>query len=286
MLEQNGFTRSCVEGEDQLLDYNVNKLKKGGPRRKICYLCGKEALDEDHHNEKSLDYHVFKFAKYILYFGKSIDIIKVKRHVALNKFTSSKNKYGEEIKVFIGTRAVSEGLDFKRIRQVHIIEPWYNLSRHEQIIGRAIRNLSHQDLLPEERNVEIYQYASILENLKKSNNKIFNRETIDLKNYRVAEYKDIIIKNISRIMKESAVDCVLFRNSNIIDTDKKVKQITSSGQILNVPLEDKPYTAICDYKDKCNYHLEGTYMVKELINNKLHLFLLVLFFILYIKIKM
>ena len=253
MLEQNGFTRECTDGEEQLLDYNANKLKGGGKRKEICFLCGLHQDAEDHFNEKSKNYHIYRRAKYILYFGKSIDIIKVSREDALNKFTSNKNKYGEEIKVFIGTRAVSEGLDFKRIRQVHIIEPWYNLSRHEQIIGRAIRNLSHQDLLPEERNVEIYQYASVLENLKNSNNKIFNRETIDLKNYRVAEYKDIIIKNISRIMKESAVDCVLFRNTNIIESDKKVKQITSSGQVLNVPIEDKPYTAICDYKDKCNY---------------------------------
>ena len=253
MLEQNGFDRECTDGEEPLLDYNANKLKGGGKRRNICFSCGLGQNADDHFNEKSKKYHIYRRAKYILYFGKSIDIVKVKREDALNKFTSNKNKYGEEIKVFIGTRAVSEGLDFKRIRQVHIIEPWYNLSRHEQIIGRAIRNLSHQDLLPEERNVEIYQYASILDNLKKSNEKIFNTETIDLKNYRVAEYKDIIIKNISRIMKESAVDCVLFRNTNIIESDKKVKQITSSGQVLNVPIQDKPYTSICDYKDKCNY---------------------------------
>jgi hypothetical protein len=253
MLEQNGFDRECTDGEEQLLDYNANKLKGGGKKRNICFSCGLHQDAEDHYNEKSKNYHIYKRAKYILFFGKSIDIVKVKRDEALRKFTDDGNKYGEEIKVFIGTRAVSEGLDFKRIRQVHIIEPWYNLSRHEQIIGRAIRNLSHQDLLPEERNVEIYQYASVLDNTNKSNNKIFNRETIDLKNYRIAEYKDIIIKNISRIMKESAIDCVLFKNTNVIDSDKKVKQITSSGQVLNVPIEDKPYTPICDYKDKCNY---------------------------------
>ena len=250
MLEQNGFYRDCAEGEDQLLDYTPNKLKKGGKRRPICYLCGCEQSYTDHHDIKSKNYHIFKFAKYILYFGESKDIIKIKKDDALKKFSSDKNKYGEEIKVFIGTRSVSEGLDFKRLRQVHIVEPWYNLSRHEQIIGRAIRTNSHKDLLPEERNVEIYQYAAILDNDK---NKISKRETVDLKNYRIAENKDIIIKNIGRIMKESAVDCPFFRNINIIESDKKVKQITSSGEILNIPISDKPFTSLCDYKEECKY---------------------------------
>ena len=250
MLEQNGFYRDCAEGEDQLLDYTPNKLKKGGKKRPICYLCGNEQSYNDHIDIKSKNYHIFKFAKYILYFGESKDIIKIKKDEALKKFRSDKNKYGEEIKVFIGTRSVSEGLDFKRLRQVHIIEPWYNLSRHEQIIGRAIRNQSHKDLLPEERNVEIYQYAAILEDDK---NKISKRESVDLKNYRIAENKDIIIKNIGRIMKESAVDCVFFKNTNTIESDKKEKQITSSGEVLNVPIADKPFTSICDYKEECNF---------------------------------
>ena len=54
--------------------------------------------------------------------------------------------------------------------------------------------------------------------------KFKDRETIDLKNYRIAENKDIIIKKISRVMKESAVDCMLFRKTNII-TDKLFQRL-------------------------------------------------------------
>ena len=245
MLEQNGIQRSCGDGEEQLLNYTANKLGKGGIKRPICYLCGNE---QKKHNDSD---HTFKFAKYILFFGETKDIIKVSKKNALDRFNSNKNKYGEEIKIFIGTKAISEGLDFKRLRQVHIMEPWYNLARHEQIIGRAIRNLSHIDLLPEERNVEIYQYAATLED----NN---NQETIDLKNYSIAEGKDIIIKNISRVMKEAAVDCVLFRKINIIHSNQKVKQITSSGNTVNIPIADKPYSSICDYKENCYYDCDWT----------------------------
>ena len=249
MLEQNGFDRECIEGEDQLLNYYPNKLKGGGKRKQICYWCGNDAKFKDHNDEKSKDYHIFKRAKYILYFVESKDIIKIKKNEALEKFSNIRNKYGEEIKIFIGTRAVSEGLDFKRLRQVHILEPWYNLSRHEQIIGRAIRYKSHESLLPEERNVEIYQYASILP----PKNKYSNRESVDLKNYRLAENKDIIIKKISRIMKESAVDCIYLKDINVINTKKKEKQITSSGEIIYIDIVDKPFSSLCDYEETCNY---------------------------------
>jgi hypothetical protein len=253
MLEQNGFDRECSEGEENLLDYSPNKLKKGGRHKQICYLCGKEANYIEHTDEKIKSYHLFKRAKYILFFGEQKDIIKITKDEALKKFSNENNKYGEVVKVFIGTRTVSEGLDFKFIRQVHIMEPWYNLSRHEQIIGRAIRYKSHIDLPYEERNVEIYQYAAVM---KKS--KISERETVDLKNYRIAENKDIIIKNISHIMKESAIDCALFRNSNIINSNKKIRQITSTGKILNISIGDSPYTPLCDYKKNCDFKCAWT----------------------------
>jgi hypothetical protein len=54
-------------------------------------------------------------------------------------------------------------------------------------------------------------------------------------------------------MKESAVDCVLFRNANIVKSNKKVKQITSSGETLDLYISDKPYSALCDYKKNCEY---------------------------------
>jgi len=249
MLEQNGFDRECAEGEEQLLDYQPNKLKGGGKRKQICYWCGKDAKSPDHLDDKSPEFHYFKRAKYMLYFVESKEIIKIKKEQAIDKFCNRKNKYGEDVKIFIGTRAVSEGLDFSMLRQVHILEPWYNLSRHEQIIGRAIRFKSHDTLPPEERNAEIYQYAAILP----PKSKYGDRESIDLKNYRLAENKDIIIKNITRIMKESAVDCVFLKHVNIIDSQKKEKQITSSGRIIYVNIADKPFSPLCDYNEECNY---------------------------------
>jgi len=243
MLEQNGFSRECYDGEAPLLDYASNKYGKGR-KNEICYLCSHGVNHVEHTDSKNPNFHEYSKAKYILYSGKA-DIVKVPLTVALDKYRNRNNKYGKEIKIFIGTRKVSEGLDFKFIRQIHIIDPWYNLSRHEQIIGRGIRNLSHIDLKKEERNVEVFQYASIVQGDL--------RESIDLRNYRIAEEKDIIIKKISRIMKETAIDCYLFKNINQIHSTRRVKQITARGKEIMIPIQDVSYTPICDYKKDCFY---------------------------------
>jgi hypothetical protein len=70
------------------------------------------------------------------------------------KAASNEANYdGRFVKVIIISKAGSEGLDFKFIRQIHILEPWYNMNRIEQIVGRSVRNLSHCQLPFEERNV-------------------------------------------------------------------------------------------------------------------------------------
>ena len=44
------------------------------------------------------------------------------------------------------------------------LDPWYNMNRIEQTIGRAVRNCSHKDLPFVERNVEIFLHCTILPN--------------------------------------------------------------------------------------------------------------------------
>ena len=125
------------------------------------------------------------------------------RERSLLAVTDDDNKNGEKIKVIIVSRAGSEGLDFKNIRQMHILDPWYNLNRAEQVIGRAVRNKSHCMLSYIDRNVEIYLYGSVLDDS--------DEEAIDLYIYRVAERKGLLIANVSRVLKESAIDCLLNR---------------------------------------------------------------------------
>ena len=167
--------------------------------------------------------------------------------------TGEDNKDGNKIKVVLISKAGSEGIDFKFIRQVHILEPWYNMNRIEQIIGRAVRNFSHKDLPFEKRNVEIFMYGTILGDNKE--------EAADLYVYRVAEYKAIQIGKVTRVLKETAVDCIInheqtnFTQENISKQLKApIKQILSNGMELdNFKIGDAPFSPACDYMAQCNY---------------------------------
>ena len=102
----------------------------------------------------------FKQAKYALITGNSA--FSPNNAADINLIISPENKLGELVKVVLITRAASEGVDFKFLRQIHILEPWYNMNRIEQIIGRGVRNSSHCMLPWEERNVEIYLHGTLL----------------------------------------------------------------------------------------------------------------------------
>ena len=244
MLEQNGFERYTIEGETQLLNYPFNKNGGGGKSEAISYLNGLPIT-----NKKSKNH---KIAKYLLITG-DYDISKISKNPThfTNIFNSPSNKDGNEIKVIIGTKVISEGIDFKNIRQVHILEPWYNFSTNEQTIGRAFRNCSHITLPPEERNVEIYQYAALP--YKKAGKKQKNNETIDEKKYRFSEEKDRRIKDVEHVLKRVAVDCNLFKNVNIFNKNLYINIITSTNRKIKLNLIDKPYSRACDYKKDCNY---------------------------------
>ena len=140
---------------------------------------------------------------------------------------SIENKDGNVIKVVIVSKIGTEGIDFKRIREVHILEPWFNLSRIEQIIGRAVRMCSHVDLPPEERNVTIYLHALTLA--------YESQESIDIRMFRIADNKNTRIKKIEKILQENAIDCELNKNILSFPKDKvniTLDIVTSQGNVI------------------------------------------------------
>lgn len=170
----------------------------------------------------------------------------------LAEIVKDDNKNGGQIKVVLISRAGSEGLDFKNIRQLHILEPWYNTKRIEQIIGRGIRNCSHKALPFEKRNVSIYLHATtpFLEKNKQS------EEPADLYVYRYAERGAVKIGIVSRLAKETSIDCLI--NNHMLDFDAQTINLSVKIQLpdkttINYSIGDKPYSSICDYMEKCSY---------------------------------
>jgi hypothetical protein len=194
----------------------------------------------------------FKPARYSLITGDTR--ISPNNDFEVKGLTDKENVDGNKVKIILISRAGSEGIDFKYIRQVHILDPWYNMNRIEQIIGRAVRNFSHKDLPFEKRNVEIYMYATILdENIE---------EAADLYVYRVAEHKALQIGKVTRLLKETAVDCIIHQEQQNFtqeimasNLNEKITQITSTGKTLdNFIIGDVPFSPNCDYMATCNYN--------------------------------
>jgi len=152
--------------------------------------------------------------------------------------TDAANKDGKNVTVVLISQTGAEGLDLKFIRQVHILEPWYNMNRIEQIIGRAVRTCSHRDLPFAKRNVEIYLYASLNE---AGDEPVV--ETADLYLYRLAEVKAIQIGKISRVIKEISVDCILNKSQNNFTEEN----MTNSG-VMPVTLSLASGGELKDYK--------------------------------------
>jgi hypothetical protein len=194
----------------------------------------------------------FKPAKYVMITGDKR--FSPNNNEDMKYITNSENVHGENVKVILITKAAAEGLDFKNIRQIHIMEPWYNMNRVEQIIGRGVRNLSHCALPFEQRNVELYLHATTPPN---------EEETADMYIYRFAEKKAKQIGTITRILKETAVDCILnigqtnFTIEKLLeqDTNKNIKIELSSKKGVEVEYQigDHAFTDLCDYMDNCSF---------------------------------
>ena len=167
----------------------------------------------------------------------------------IERVKAEDNLRGEKIKVVLISMAGSEGVDFKNIRQIHILDPWFNMSRIEQIIGRGVRTCSHKMLPFKERNVQLFMYASQLtDNLLEI--------AADMHIYNLAEQKAIKVGNISRLLKENAVDCILNHGQTNFAADKintSVYITLSTTETIHFPVGDKPYSSACDYMENCSF---------------------------------
>jgi hypothetical protein len=123
------------------------------------------------------------------------------------------NLHGDVCKVLMISSSGAEGLDLKNIRQIHLMEPYWNTVRTKQVIGRGIRVCSHMDLPVEERHVELYQYIMQLtqEQIERYYNIQSNDKgkTTDQHILEIAGRKERIIEQFLNLMKRASVDCKL-----------------------------------------------------------------------------
>ena len=227
------------------------------PGGKQCALCPKR--EKEHGNAS----HDFTPAYYGLLTG---DIgLSPRNEQTIRAQRDFNNAEGTNIKIMIGSQIASEGVDLRFVRETYIIDSWFHLNKTEQILGRAIRYLSHCALPKEKRNNTVYLLAAQLPEegedgnleglpLKSISGGSNGRETADLYSYRIGFKKAVLVGKVTRTMKVAAIDCNLNNQAIIIKGQQPVTEIDAQGFVRrDVDINDMPFTAICDWIETCDY---------------------------------
>jgi hypothetical protein len=212
-LKANGYNEIVIEGSDtspRFSNDTIISLQKGPTEKRFITFTG-----EGSREKRNVILNVFN--------GNFDKLSENMRGVLIQAgYGIRKNNYGEICWVIGITAAGAEGISLKCCRSVHIMEPYWNNVRLDQVKGRAIRICSHRDLPFKEREVEIYTYVSVFSTLQKNNKKIDENiinadgnQTSDEKVYEVSIKKDKINLEILNLMKASAVDCGLNSADNL-----------------------------------------------------------------------
>ena len=151
---------------------------------------------------------------------KNIKYAYIKGDLPKSKRAEIVEKYNKnELQVLFISKAGGEGLDLKETRNIILLEPSWNQSTEDQIIGRGIRYKSHFDLPKKEQHVDIYRLYLI-----KPSDKIYNFKK---KNDQEKFILDPFSNSIDLLMKK------------IID-EKELKLQDFREKILNISIEEFP----------------------------------------------
>ena len=243
-----GLKMFCYALEAYTRDFFEFKLVKVGQK----YRLDKSMFyDEESDNDELLEERI-NMRRYMIYAGSETDketkevmrlifnsdyeslppscnfLIKELNHI----FGPERNKYGKIINLFMTTRTGAEGISLMNVRQVHIMEPYWQPVLIDQVIGRARRMSSHKALKPHEQNVEVYLYMATfaqsnikdlmitalkkdLAPFKDGLNKKGKLITSDEFLYIISERKKKIIDEFNLLIMGSSFDCTLNYEDNI-----------------------------------------------------------------------
>tara|TARA_B100000768_G_scaffold156636_1_gene154306 strand:+ start:7817 stop:10174 length:2358 start_codon:yes stop_codon:yes gene_type:complete len=134
------------------------------------------------------------------------------------------NKNGHVIKIILISPAGAEGLSLMSTRQVHIMEPYWNEVKIEQVIGRAIRICSHRYLPMNERKVDVFRYKCI-----RKSGKITSDEKLE----DISRRKNNLMLSFTEAVKEAAIDCELFKAHNMMGSKYKCFKFNQNSLFEN-----------------------------------------------------
>uniref|UniRef100_A0A6C0F7I3 Helicase n=1 Tax=viral metagenome TaxID=1070528 RepID=A0A6C0F7I3_9ZZZZ len=179
----------------------ISNVVKGKPSPKVFQMLEKV---------KNANKPVVVYSNYISKGVKMFQTLLDKDNITSRLFTGStsakdKKKIVEDYNnrkfdVLCLSRSGSEGLDLKRTREVHIMEPFWNNSQLDQVIGRAVRYKSHENMPNNEKNVDIYHWYSVYS--KRSSSKDISADKFLIN---MSKSKQELINKFIEATKEASV---------------------------------------------------------------------------------
>ena len=209
VLEANGFTQFKIKKKSEgewSLDMPSNK------KPKFILYTGTETAEE-----KEILRNIYNSQWEFIPTGLREEIEKMHEN----------NFMGEIIKIIMITSSGAEGINLRNTRFVHVVEPYWNMVRIDQVVGRARRICSHEELPANLRTVQVFLYLSTLSEKQSADNN--NKEliirdvskldkktpiTTDESLYEIARIKNNINQQLLTAVKESAIDCSLYSKNN------------------------------------------------------------------------
>lgn len=211
VLEMNGFAEFRIKKNPINNEWEIIENEEDAGKPRFALYTGTESIEE-----KEIIRNIYNGD-----WGVVPDTI-----VSRLKQMNPNNLYGEIIKLLMITSSGTEGINLRNTRYVHIMEPYWNMTRIEQVIGRARRICSHKDLPEELRTVKVFFYMASFSQEQKTNKRNITIMTIDTSKvdgsplttdeylYELAYRKMNIINSILRAVKETSIDCTLYSDMN------------------------------------------------------------------------
>jgi hypothetical protein len=232
VLEKNGFAEFKIKKTPAgVWEINIKEEDMGKPT--FALYTGTESAEE-----KEIIRHIY---------NGEWDRIDKSQSIPLYKMANN-NKMGEIIKVFMITSSGSEGINLKNTRYVHIMEPYWHPVRMEQVIGRARRICSHNELPERLQTVEVFVYLMVFTSEQLKSDEAIELKSHDLSRklpsspmttdqnlYELSEIKANLNLQMTNAIKETSFDCYLH----------------SSGKCVNfgTPTNDK-FSYVPDYAEQ------------------------------------
>lgn len=232
-LQRRGWTRYEIGKDKSTEGKNKSKNKSKSNPTKLTKLTEttkttkiKTTTSDDNSNEKH--------KKYVVWDGTLKDAHKT----AIKKIVNSQaNVDGSIIRLVLGSPSIKEGVSFKHVQHMHLLDPVWNPSAKRQVEGRAIRFCSHSGVPKNhpflKRNVDVHVYKST--HLPDGEVETTCDEIIYDKIIPEKQYDIEILENL---LKKVSIDYFLFRE--LYETEKVVESAKYIGKDDVSPIPINP----------------------------------------------